>query len=343
MPLKGLSTPAIPYGSLIVVSGVNGFIGSHVADQTLAAGFMVRGTTRSLRRNAWVQEYFKNKYGSEVFELVEVPDMAIDGAFDSVLKGASGFVHVASDMSNSNDPDVVVGNAVKGVLNALRAAKKEGAGMKRFVYTSSSTAATLPKPGEVFSVTAESWNDEAVEMAWKTDAVEKDAFVVYAASKTESERAVWKWARENEPEFVINTVLPNANFGAVISPENQGYPSTARWIKAVLDGHYDSIRHIPPQYYVNVQDTARLHVIALANPTVKDKRVFAFTGPFNFNDIIDVLRRQYPGEERWVEVPDQGQDLSKIEPSKRAEELLEEAYGFRFTGLEQSVKDNVAG
>ncbi|KAG6353785.1 hypothetical protein INS49_005265 [Diaporthe citri] len=341
MPLKGISSPAIPYGSLIVVSGVNGFIGSHVADQTLAAGFRVRGTTRSLRRNAWVWEYFKNKYGSEVFELLEVPDVTIDGAFDSALKGASGFVHVASDMSNSTDPDVVIANAVKGVLNALRAAKKEGAGMKRFVYTSSSTAATLPKPEEVFSVTAESWNDEAVEMAWKTDAVEKDAFVVYAASKTESERAVWNWARETEPDFVINTVLPNANFGAILSPENQGYPSTARWIKAVLDGHHDSIKHIPPQYYVNVQDTARLHVIALASPTVKDERVFAFTEPFNFNDIIDVLRRQYPGDERWVEVPDQRQDLSKIEPIKRAEELLEEAYGFRFTGLEQSVKDNV--
>lgn len=214
MPLKGISSPAIPYGSLIVVSGVNGFIGSHVADQTLAAGFRVRGTTRSLRRNAWVQEYFKNKYGSEVFELVEVPDMTVDGAFDSALKGASGFVHVASDMSNSNDPDVVIGNAVKGVLNALRAAKKEGAGMKRFVYTSSSTAATLPKPGEVFSVTAESWNDEAVEMAWRTDNLEKDAFVVYAASKTESERAVWKWARETEPEFVVNT--------------GEGLPSRAR-------------------------------------------------------------------------------------------------------------------
>lgn len=206
MPLKGVPSPAIPYGSLIVVSGVNGFIGSHVADQTLAAGFRVRGTTRSLRRNEWVLEYFKNKYGSEVFELVEVPDMTVDGAFDSALEGASGFVHVASDMSNSNDPDLVIGNAVKGVLNALRAAKKEGEGIKRFVYTSSSTAATLPKPGEVFSVTAESWNNDAVEMAWKTDAVvEKDAFVVYAASKTESERAAWKWARETEHDFVINT------------------------------------------------------------------------------------------------------------------------------------------
>lgn len=205
MPLKGIPSPAIPYGSLIVVSGVNGFIGSHVADQALAAGFRIRGTTRSLHRNAWVQEYFKNKYGSEVFELVEVPDMTVEGAFKSALEGASGFVHVASDMSNSADPDVVVGNAVKGVLNALRAAKNEGEGMKRFVYTSSSTAATLPRPGEVFDVTVDSWNAEAVEMAWKVDAGEKDAFVVYAASKTESERAVWRWAGETEHEFVINT------------------------------------------------------------------------------------------------------------------------------------------
>jgi len=205
MPLKGISSPAIPYGSLVAVSGVNGFIGSHVADQALAAGFRVRGTTRSLHRGGWVQEYFKNKYGSEVFELVEVPDMTIDGAFDSALEGVSGFVHVASDMNNSIDQDVVIGNAVKGVLNALRAAKKQDRRMTRFVYTSSSTAATLPKPGEVFSVTTGSWNEEAVEMAWKSDAVKKDAFVVYAASKTESERAVWKWATEFEHEFVINT------------------------------------------------------------------------------------------------------------------------------------------
>lgn len=212
MPLRGISSPAIPYGSLVAVSGVNGFIGSHVADQALAAGFRVRGTTRSLRRGGWAQEYFKNKYGSDVFELFEVPDMTVDGAFDSALDGVSGFLHVASDMSNSTDPDVVIGNAVNGVLNALRAAKKQGAGMKRFVFTSSSTAATLPKPGEVFNVTAESWNDEAVEMEWKEDAFEKSsesvknkAFITYAASKTESERAVWKWAGEVEHEFVINT------------------------------------------------------------------------------------------------------------------------------------------
>lgn len=105
-----------------------------------------------------------------------------------------------------------------------------------------------------------------------------------------------------------------------------------------MDGDYDSIQHIPPQYYVNVQDTARLHVIVLVNQSVKNERVFAFTGPFNFNAILGMLRKQYPGE-MWDDMPDQGQDLSKVEPIERAEKLLEDAYGFCFTGLEQSVKE----
>lgn len=109
-----------------------------------------------------------------------------------------------------------------------------------------------------------------------------------------------------------------------------------------MDGDYESIQHIPPQYYVNVQDTARLHVIVLVNESVNEERVFAFAGPFNFNDILSILRMQYPGEV-WDDMLDQGQDLSKVEPIERAEKLLKDAYGFCFTGLEQSVKDNVAG
>lgn len=87
MTVPGIPNPAIPYGSLVVVSGATGFIGSHVADQLLAAGFMVRGTTRDVVKNSWILGYFKAKYGAEVFELVEVQDMAVAGAFDLVTKG----------------------------------------------------------------------------------------------------------------------------------------------------------------------------------------------------------------------------------------------------------------
>lgn len=87
MTIPGIQDPAVSYGSLIVVSGVTGFIGSHVADQILAAGYKVRGTTRNAHNGAWVEVYFKNKYGSDNFELSEVPDMAAENAFDQVVTG----------------------------------------------------------------------------------------------------------------------------------------------------------------------------------------------------------------------------------------------------------------
>jgi nucleoside-diphosphate-sugar epimerase len=46
-------------------SAVTGFIGSHVADQILAAGYKVCRTTRNIQDGAWVEEHFKRKYGSE--------------------------------------------------------------------------------------------------------------------------------------------------------------------------------------------------------------------------------------------------------------------------------------
>ena len=80
---------AIPKGSLVLVTGANGYIASHVVDQFLAAGYRVRGTVRSESKGAWVKDLFEQKYGSNKFELAVVPDMDKKGAFDDVMKGQS--------------------------------------------------------------------------------------------------------------------------------------------------------------------------------------------------------------------------------------------------------------
>lgn len=78
--------------------------------------------------------------------------------------------------------------------------------MKRFVYTSSSFAVTLPKPGKKFTVTADTFNDEAVERAWKPN---PDGATVYSASKVEAERAISKWTKEHKPSLIVNTSMKN--------------------------------------------------------------------------------------------------------------------------------------
>lgn len=140
--------------------------------------------------------------------------------------------------------------------------------------------------------------------------------------------------------FTIS-VLPNANIGPIISSANQGYPTSARWVKALWDMDYESLRGTPPQHFVNVQDDARLHVIGLIHPSVQGERIFAITGPVNLNDIIAILRKIQP-EKEWKDFPDYEEDLSTFEPMYRAEQLHKEVYGEGFIDLEVSVRENAA-
>ena len=79
--------PVMPPGSTVLVTGANGFIGSHIADQLIQAGYLVRGTSRDLANSAWITEMFDKKYGKGKFEGVVVRDMAENGAFDEACQG----------------------------------------------------------------------------------------------------------------------------------------------------------------------------------------------------------------------------------------------------------------
>jgi nucleoside-diphosphate-sugar epimerase len=74
-------------GAVIFVTGVNGLVGSHVADQLLKRGYNVRGAVRNVEKCKWVSDYFDSKYKDVALELVIVPDMTAEGCYDEVVKG----------------------------------------------------------------------------------------------------------------------------------------------------------------------------------------------------------------------------------------------------------------
>ncbi|KAK5121073.1 hypothetical protein LTR85_005557 [Meristemomyces frigidus] len=326
----------IPKGSTVLVTGVNGFIASHVADQFLAAGYNVRGTVRSKSKADWLYERFDKLYGKGKFECVEVPDMVQEGAFDEAVKGVSGICHLASVMTFSNKADEVIPPTVKGALNILTSASKEP-GIKSVVYTSSSTAALLPQPNKEIKVTADTWDDAAVEQADRPD---PDAFVVYGASKTEAERAVWKAFKETNPPFQVAAVLPNANFGPILQPGAEESSSTASWPVRLFKGD-KSVLDSPPQWFIDVRDTAKLHVAALIDPSANGKRLFGFAAPYSWNDLLAILRKQNPDRQFIDDKEGEGKDLCQI-PNGEAEALLRKHYGHGWTSLEESLRDNTA-
>lgn len=98
---------AIPKDSIVLVTGFNGYIGSHIADQLLKAGYRVRGTTRDASKAKNLVDQWEQQYGINKVEVVIVPNMAADGAFDEAVKDVSGIAHVASNMSFSSNPNEV--------------------------------------------------------------------------------------------------------------------------------------------------------------------------------------------------------------------------------------------
>ncbi|KAF9701360.1 hypothetical protein EKO04_000278 [Ascochyta lentis] len=335
MTIPGIKNPAIPYGSTIVVTGCSGFIGSHVADQVLAAGFKVRGTSRDSNKNKWLSDYFAQKHGEGNFELVSVPDLTKKNAFDEAVKGATGFIHVAHDMSGSGDPAIAIPQSVNMAVTALKASS--AAGLKRFVYTSSSFAVTQPKPGVKFTVDESTFNEAAVQAVNEKGKAAGGA-TVYSASKVEVERAMKAWKDENKSSIVINCVNPNANLGPVLQPTHQGYPTTAGWTKNLWEGKYDQLKRVP-EHYINVQDDAKLHVIALAHPDLQSRRLLAMAAPAPVSEIVKILRKAYPGR-KFEDFEDEGTDECVNAEADNVERLLMDAYGHGYTSLEESIKAN---
>lgn len=142
----------------------------------------------------------------------------------------------------ASDPNVVIPETVNGALNALRAAAKQPT-VKRVVVTSSAAAVFIPKPDRPIELTPEMFNDEAVKMAWdsvgQTPAPQSpEAYMlgvlVYAASKTEAEKACWKFVEEKKPGFEFSTVVPTITFGPLLDKENVS--SSAKWVDWILKG-----------------------------------------------------------------------------------------------------------
>lgn len=96
------------------------------------------------------------------------------------------------------------------------------------------------------------------------------------------------------------------------------------------------------EWFVNVRDTALLHIAALIDADITNERVFAFAEPYNWNSLLAAMRKARPDAKVPEDLKDNSKDLSKVLPRARAEEILKKNFGQNgFVGLEESVRQNI--
>lgn len=352
-PIK-LTTPptGLPHNSLILITGVNGLIAIHIADQCLAFGYRVRGTVRDLSRDSWLIPLFTSRYGANRFQLLEVPDLAVPGIWTEHLKGVSGVVSVAGyvklGVGDGEELDKAVEAEMRIYSELFRAADEstkggDNRGVKAFVFTSSAWAAWAPQLGVKSVVTEESWNEEAVRItADKKLSRQEKGRSPFMTSKVRAEKAFWDWVEKNKPSFRVNAILPDTVIGSLFDGGKQdNSPGVVGWV--YRGEKTDMMNSFTPQWFVNATDNARLYVGALAMDDADGWRVFGCGERFNCKMILDVLKKiDDTGKTDWVELEDPGLELSDI-GSDKGLRLLRFLGQEKWTGLEETVRDVVNG
>jgi dihydroflavonol-4-reductase len=255
----------------VLVTGISGYVGQHVAAQLLNNGYEVVGTVRSLSKSSFPQGALAKVAPIERLSFVEA-DLLSDSGWNEAMSGCDFVMHVASPfyLTEPKDENDMIRPAVEGTQRVLAAANN--AGVKRVVLTSSVVAMTSGLPSGRYGTQA--WSNVDANIG------------AYSKSKTLAERAAWEFVAGGSMELV--TINPGFILGPPLGAAGDG--QSVSIISDLIAGKRPMIPDIAMSM-VDVRDVARLHVAALESPEAAGKRFIASSSePITMAHLAGVLR-----------------------------------------------------
>lgn len=263
----------------VLVTGISGFLGGHVALQLLAAGYAVRGSIRSLSKADKVRATLA-RAGADVTRLEFVAlDLLKDDGWADAMEGVRYLQHTASPfvLETPRDPDELIRPAVDGTRRAVSAAL--GAQVERIVLTSSIAAIQYGHAHYTGMLNETAWTN-----------LDNPTTSAYARSKTLAEREAWRLMDAAGRHHELAVINPAAIFGPLLD-EDPGTSSLL--VRRLLDGKLPAVPKLAMSV-IDVRDVAALHVDAMTNPVAGGQRCIASTGTYWMSDMGRMLKPAFP-------------------------------------------------
>ncbi len=277
----------------VLLTGVSGFLGGHVASALLAAGCQVRGSVRNRGKADKARDALA-KAGADVGRLEFVTlDLLKDDGWEAAAQGCRFLLHTASPfvIRMPADKMELIRPAIVGRERAHNAGLK--AGVERVVLTSSMAAIAYGHDrNRVAPFGAADWTD-----------LEGRGCNAYIESKTRAERRAWEIMKAAGREADLAAINPSGIYGPLLD-EDPG--TSALLIVRLMKGGAPAA----PRFnfaVVDVRDVAAAHVAALTAPKAGGHRFPMGERTLSLKEFADILRRRFPHYARKLprfEAPD---------------------------------------
>jgi nucleoside-diphosphate-sugar epimerase len=118
------------YRPKILITGINGFVGSHIAELFLNSGYLVTGTVRKTSSREFIEHLNVD---------LRICDLRDKGAIDDIIRGQDHVVHVAGLIQAKTLDEFMQANR-DGTDYTIRSAARCCPNLMKFVYISSQAA-----------------------------------------------------------------------------------------------------------------------------------------------------------------------------------------------------------
>jgi dihydroflavonol-4-reductase len=268
----------------VLVTGISGYIGAHVAQKLLTQGYNVRGTVRNkVKGQTVVDKLIAAGADAGMLELVEA-DLSADAGWADAVKDCRYIQHIASPLpiDAPSDREALVPEARAGAQRVLE--RGFSAGVERIVMTSSIAAMIGQKNRPAhFTFTEKDWSDPE----WK-------AQTAYPVSKTRAEVSAWAYVKAQGFEDRLTTINP----ALVLGPDTFGNGGASlEVIRSMLKGDFPRVPRMAVPI-IDVRDCAAIHVAAMTSKDAAGRRLIAAGETVWFKDIGRILRAEYPKRDR---------------------------------------------
>lgn len=263
----------------VLVTGVSGFLGGHVALQLLAQGYEVLGSVREPGRMVPTRDAL-GAAGADLGRLTLCTlDLLSDAGWREAASHCRFTVHVASPLVTAmpKDPDALIRPAIEGTERAVRAAFE--AGHERIVLTSSLSAVDAGHRDYARTLSEADWTD--VDGPWVT---------AYIASKTRAERRAWALSESLGDRKRLVVINP----GTMLGPLWNDDPGTSgEIVRRMLRGTMPMAPNMILDF-VDVRDVAAAHVAALVDAGAAGKRHILSEGSLSLLEVAQTLGGAFP-------------------------------------------------